>query len=56
MSHIDHKPFYRGLSHGNFQDKSFLHLCRFLPRQMLACLRAFSLASAKAGLLFEVMA
>ncbi len=34
----------------------FPDLCRFLPRQMLACLRAFALVSAKTGLFYEVIA
>ncbi len=29
--------------HGNFQINSFCNLCRIAQRQMLACLRAFSI-------------
>lgn len=44
-----------GGRHGNFQINSFCNLCRFLPRQMLACLRAVAHVCAKAGLFFEVL-
>ena len=42
--------------HGNLTTKSFPFVCRFLPRQMLACLCALKSVSAKAGPTFEVMA
>lgn len=51
-----HQTWLHGGCHGNPPFKSFPILCRFLPRQMLACLRAFTPVNAKTGLFFEVLA
>lgn len=51
-----HKARQQCGCHRKSLSRFFPDLCRFLPRQMLACLRAFALVSAKAGLFYEVIA
>ena len=41
--------------HRKSHKRFFPYLCRHLPRQMLACLRALAPVGAKTGLFYEVL-
>lgn len=48
-----HQAWSHSGCHEKLSFKSFPILCRFTPRQMLACLCALKSVSVKTGLLFE---